>query len=617
MMKRFIVPVLLAGAAFLFLPCCLSCEKKPTPEPEPAVTATLAAHDVTVEEGKTAQLDAVTNSSAPITYTSADAAVATVSPAGEVTGVKAGETTITLKVEAVENKFTSAEKTVNVTVTEAPEHPTPPDDKKPGPGMYTFTVSPFKGQWEEGDQIYVHGSFGPAARTFTLKPSDISDDGRTATLLLESGFEYLAGPDYLYAAWPASAVQPEDGLMDALTRFSAADGPLAQAYLDGTEFVFKDISSCISFTVSGGYDRVLIAGAQRPGLRFTDYANEYSTAKVTPSKISSDGYPFRECGLSPEGSTSSIWFPGGVNLKQGFVLYFARGDRWCATYTYGEDADLKAGKTLELGDISGSLADYDGPKPTMPEMGGRTRFSVKFNELSGLCVSLDSQFLWGLGDSGEIARISFAGEVLDKAGLRTTDKSTIDSEGMSVNYDTGDLLIGGEPHVVCRIPGSKIDSIFTESLFRGVESLFSIADAKGYGNAGLEGMTYYKDGKAYCGTQTGSYLYLCDLETGEVLWRKGLREMYPAVTEIAGLCYDPLTDWLWVVDSESKRFFALSGDAERMLGTYSIKGTSNPEAICVDHVNSCIWIGDDYGSTSYLYKYDFTGLDDAVITARP
>ena len=250
----------------------------------------------------------------------------------------------------------------------------------------------------------------------------------------------------------------------------------------------------------------------------------------------------------------------------------------------------------------------------MPEIKGKPiSYTVKFNELSGLCVDLGGEFLWALGDGGEIARISIDGELLNKAGLRTTTGSSIDSEGLSVNYDTGDLLIGGEPNVVCRIPASSIDGFFAESTFKGVESLFSISDAKGFGNSGAEGCTYYKDGLVYLGTQTGSYLYCCNIETGEVLWRKGLREMHGVITEIAGLCYDPLTDWLWVVDSEAHKFFALSGDAEHLYGAYLLSTRSNEESICVDHKHNCVWIGDDYGSTSYVYKYEMTGLEDFII----
>ena len=500
----------------------------------------------------------------------------------------------------------------------------PQDDGKPKAGDYTFTVSPLKGQWEAGDQILVHGSYGPAAKTYTLKASDISSDGKTATLKLEADmFEYVAAPDYLYAAWPASAVEPNDGLMDATTTFSVANILLAQAYLEGKNFHFDDGSAAITFSVTGGYDRVLIAGAQRPGLRFKGYSNAHSTHETSFSKVISDGYPFREEPLAGDGQTTTFWFPGGVTLKGGFTLYFGKDGKWPFIYTYDseegfQNGTLKAGKKLELGDITAKLAAYDGPEPKMPEMGKVTKYAVSFNELSGICVNTAGDFVWALGDGSQICRISIDGQLLESANLRTTANSTIDSEGLSINYDTGDLLIGGEPNVVCRIPAKEIENIFKESTFKGVESLFGIADAKGFGNAGLEGFTYYKKsseghGLAYAGTQTGSYLYLCDLETGEVLWRKGLREMHTVITEIAGLCYDPLTDWLWVIDSESHKFFALTGDGERLLGTYALKTKSNEESICVDHKNNCIWVGDDYGSTSYVYKYEFSGLDDAVL----
>ena len=502
-----------------------------------------------------------------------------------------------------------------------PEKPEekPVDDGKPKAGDYTFTVSPLKGKWEAGDQIRVQGSYGPAAKTYTLKTADISSDGKTATVKLEGDlFEYLSAPDNLYAAWPASAVKPEDGLTDATFTFTQADILLAQAYLQGANFAFDDGSAAITFTVSGNYDRALIAGNQRPGLRFQEYSNAHSSSETSFSKVVSDGYPFREVTLAGDGQTTTVWFPGGVTLKDGFTLYFGKNGEWPAVYSRKtedglQNGTLKAGKILELGDITSQLEAYSGPEPKMPEMGKRTKYTISFNELSGLCLSADDSFLWAVGDGSEIARISFDGQLVSKANLKTTSGSTIDSEAISLKYETGDLLIGGEPSSVCQIPASSVTHVFKESTFKGAEALFKIDDAKSFGNAGVEGITYYKDSLAYVGTQTGSYLYLCNLTTGEVIWRKGLREMYPAITEIADLCYDPLTDWLWVIDSESLRFFALTGDAESMLGYYSVRGISNPESICIDHKNSCIWVGDDYGSTSYLYRFDFTGLDDAII----
>ncbi|MBO4416936.1 MAG: Ig-like domain-containing protein [Bacteroidales bacterium] len=108
-----------AFLAVIAMVCMVSCKKE-----DPTVTATITAGDVTVDVGQTAEIGASTNSTAAITYASADASVAAVSANGTVTGMKAGSTTITLKVAAVEGKFTAAEKTINVKVNEVVVPPT-------------------------------------------------------------------------------------------------------------------------------------------------------------------------------------------------------------------------------------------------------------------------------------------------------------------------------------------------------------------------------------------------------------------------------------------------------------------------------------------------------------
>jgi hypothetical protein len=474
--------------------------------------------------------------------------------------------------------------------------PEEPEPKGPQPGTYTFTASPLKGKWEVGDKIYVHGSYAPAAQMITLTATDISDDGRTASARLDSVTEYPYKPDGLYAAWPGDAVVQEDGLTDSNTSFSRMDCPLAVAYLSDTNFSFVDASSALSFSVSG-YTHFALAGNQRPGLCFTEYMVDYSTNNESFTNRKNDGYPFLE-GTFTDGSVL-LWFPGAISMKGGLTIYLGDGDNWTESYTLTNDLKLPIGKITDLGDITASLVAYSGPAPRMPRMGKKTKYTVKFNELSGLCLSENGDFLWTVGDDGELAKLSFTGEISGRIDI------DCDAEAVSRNPVTGDLLIGMEPNGVGRIaaPG-----------FNHLETLFKIADAKGYGNAGVEGLTYYKDGLVYAGAQTGSDLFCCNLETGELVWKKRLRDIFPSITEIADLCYDPLTDWLWIIDSESRKFFALTGDAETLLGSYSVRGIENPESVCVDHKHSCIWVGDDYGSTSYLYRFDFTGLDDAILS---
>ena len=505
---------------------------------------------------------------------------------------------------------------------------TTPEVEKPKPGTYTFTAPALKGKWEVGDKIYVHGSYAPAAQMITLSAADISADGTTATAELGSVTEYFAAPDGLYAAWPGEAVFQDDGMLEATLIFTDVYRHLGVAYLKGTEFAFVDASSQFKFQAPG-YTDYAFCGNQRPGLRTSSFEAEHTSDMTTLAARKTDGYPFLYGKLTD--GAASFWFPGTINLKGGFSLYLGKDGEWTKVYTVSEDFKLKAGVISDLGDISASLADYSGPAPKMPEMQEYKKFEVKLTELSGLCLSSDGEFLWGVGDGSELARLDMDGSVLNKASIINTyldangktKTRSLDSEGLSINYDTGDLLIAGEPNHAFCIPADELGNVFNESSYKGVVHLFDIKEAKGYSNAGMEGITYYKDGLVYCGTQTGSDLFLCDLNAQvsediykytPIVWKKRLVEKFPSITEIGGLCYDPLTDWLWITDSEAKKITALSGDAEQIYGSYSVKMIVNAESIYVDHVHGCIWVGcDNDSSTSHLFRFDFTGLDDAII----
>lgn len=482
-----------------------------------------------------------------------------------------------------------------------PEDPgtTQPEPIKVDPGMFTFTASPLKGKWEEGDKIYIHGSYGPAAQMITLAASDISADGKIASAYLDKVTEYPVKPDGLYAAWPGELASTDTFLPDQKTTFPRADTLITVAYLDGSSFVFEDAVCGLSFKVSG-YTDYIIATNTRTGLGFSSFEIEHTSIYSSFFKFVNDGEPFLP-GKLTDGS-AIVWFPGAQSFYDGYTIYFGDGTSWPVCYTVSSDVTLQRGVVTDLGDITSALGPFDGPGPNMPKMGSRSKYTVKFNELSGLCLSADGSFLWGVDDNGGIGKISFTGEVSEKRSFGG------EFEAVILDPATGDLLIGEEtsPAKVSRVAGPDFNKKTTQCVIKGTT---------GMDNAGLEGLTYYKDGLAYAGMQTGAYLYLFNIETGELQGeRKGLRQFFPTITEVGDLCYDPLTDWLWVLDSETKKITVLTGDAKKLLGVYSVKGIANPEALFVDHLHSCIWVGDDYGSTSYLYRYDFTGLDDAIIS---
>ena len=404
--------------------------------------------------------------------------------------------------------------------------------------------------------------------------------------------------------------------MKTKTTFIDVDRLLTISYLEGDTFKFMDVSSMLSFTVKGDYDQYCLVPNNFDGITYTELAVEHSSER-TRYTTKNNGDPYKY-GKLESGKTVQIGMPGKVTIK-GFTLYVGKDGEWPLAYSQNDNLTLKAGENTDLGDITESLAAYSGPGPKAHKlMGGRTKYKVKFNELSGLCLSADEDFLWSVGDNGELAQIDFEGNVVRKVDLRwKSDNSEggLDTEGITVNPLTGDLWISMEQNYIGRIPYADLATIFDNGTYYGTTTIFRIPDAENYGNSGTEGITYYKDNKVYVGAQDGpAHLFLYDLETNKELLNVRLGNKFPSMSEIAGLSYDPLTDWLWVVDSNSpQKMFALSGDASKILAVFTLEDTDNPESICVDHKHGCIWVGDDAGSTSYIYRYDFPGLDDYII----
>lgn len=174
--------------------CAVSCKKGDTPASKP-VEATITAADVTVEVGKTVSVNATTNSTAALSYVVDDSGVYTVDAAGVITGVKAGDGNLLIKVPAVEGKFTAAEKTIKVTVTGV----TPPEPKASitidgefadwgalQPQTFAQGISDPNSPWEaveeircyaEGDMVYYYIKFDEESLNDALAFEAKDDEG--------------------------------------------------------------------------------------------------------------------------------------------------------------------------------------------------------------------------------------------------------------------------------------------------------------------------------------------------------------------------------------------------------------------------------------------------------
>ena len=228
-------------------------------------------------------------------------------------------------------------------------------------------------------------------------------------------------------------------------------------------------------------------------------------------------------------------------------------------------------------------------------------------ELSGLCLSKDGDFLWGCDDNGGLYRIDFDGTF-----SLHWDKSA-EMEGLAMDPATGTMYIGLEDSsnsgYIVPAPGYNSKTNFGWTV-EGVSSM---------GNSGVEGIAWYK-GDLYLGTQTGATLFHYTLN-GQLKSKKSLRDVCSTISEIAGLDYDEEKDYLWVIDSNSNKdkpqydpytIYLFDGAATKLLAKYYIGefASWNPEAICVDKKNGCIWIGEDCGDEKFsiLHKVEFSNL---------
>lgn len=227
--------------------------------------------------------------------------------------------------------------------------------------------------------------------------------------------------------------------------------------------------------------------------------------------------------------------------------------------------------------------------PETPAQGKRTTYTVDMRELSGLCLHTDKSFLWGVGDQGELVKLDFEGKVEKVLGR------SLDMESVTVDPETGDLYLGCEPDVVFKISAPDYN--------KPVE-VFKIAEAKSYGNSGVEGISWYKDGMILVGTQTGAYMWACKLD-GTVVWKKSMRTVAIGMMEIADIHYDPLRDQIWIIDSETQCVYLFNGDATEHLATYIVGFAGNCESVHLDYDNNCVWVADD-SEPSRLFKIAMT-----------
>lgn len=223
----------------------------------------------------------------------------------------------------------------------------------------------------------------------------------------------------------------------------------------------------------------------------------------------------------------------------------------------------------------------------MPVMGASEVYEVDVEEISGLCLDADKSALISCGDQGLVKRISFEGETSEILVYPA------DMEGLTLHPTTGDLYLAIEGRQeVARLAAPAYDTY--ETVFKVQEAIDG-----NYRNGGLEAVEYFKDDMLFVGSQTEANLWQYKVD-GTLVSKISLSDF---ATEIAGLCYEPEADLLWVTDSNQAKIFLCTTEGV-LLETYDVPFIENLESICVDRERGCVWVASDEDSPK-LYKLTF------------
>lgn len=221
--------------------------------------------------------------------------------------------------------------------------------------------------WEVGDKIHIHTGHNRSgeATTVELQASDISADGKSATIAFEALTPYNYsnwGDGYAtyYAAYPADATSNPASTCYCRNYFSNTNTILMAACDNEGVFQFKNLCGVIAFEVTGSFDSYVFSGNGDEIVGYDTYVVEILPGSQNYLYKDTAGEKKTIAGdLNP--GVNYICLPNGANLSGGFTIKFKDGEDIVKVAKTTTGVDIARNKFLNLGDITSKLEDYVAP----------------------------------------------------------------------------------------------------------------------------------------------------------------------------------------------------------------------------------------------------------------
>ena len=221
-----------------------------------------------------------------------------------------------------------------------------------------------KTTWQAGDKILVHGETSSDRAVVTLAASDISADGKTATISFSGVRPYDRSSDRgytstFYAQYPAEISTA--GSLYYYAKFDKTNDFLLAGYNEGDKFILYNMCGVISFKSDGDFDSYTFSGNNDETVGYTLLASRLAgkgadNEPVLEWKYSHTSGPLTTIdGVATPGKTSFVCLPLGADFTQGFTLTLKKGDAEVAKLVTTNPVNVERSKILPLGDITEKL----------------------------------------------------------------------------------------------------------------------------------------------------------------------------------------------------------------------------------------------------------------------
>jgi uncharacterized protein YjiK len=223
-----------------------------------------------------------------------------------------------------------------------------------------------------------------------------------------------------------------------------------------------------------------------------------------------------------------------------------------------------------------------------------TVWDVGIPDFSGVCVSYDKSFLWGVSNSEGIYKLDFEGNIIEH-----TLEVTNDFEAITVDRANGNIYLVEETDAEKSKNSNTIYRFNPDT--KALDIIYQVEIPNSISNKGLEGIAVV-GGELWVGNQDAPKII--------VKYNPASKTVTGSLTldwagYISDLAYDPDDDTLWMSDTRKGRIVNFSKEGN-IIKTYSTESIiRKPEGIALDKDRNCIWLCcDDTGQLAKM-KYQF------------